>query len=228
MKALILTAYHKELDQFANYFNPSSLNQGVFHGEINNQHVGFASTGIGLVNAAISTTKFLTQHQPDFIFFSGIAGSLDPNLAMGDIVVGTHLLEAELINFIIEQDADLLKKDIAWPEPMLFPDDSLISLAKKIINTNQFPAKLGGIVSTDFFPKPPYLPATINHYSLDAIDMESFAFTRACQVFNKPNLVVRSMSNVAGDSLHDEIIDQDIFLAAKNAARFVVKLIENL
>src|SRR5882762_2957892 len=45
-------------------------------------------TGIGKVNAAITTTLVIEHFHPAEVLFSGIAGGVDPGLSPGDLVIG--------------------------------------------------------------------------------------------------------------------------------------------
>src|SRR2546430_683031 len=56
--------------------------QGLLRG----RPVVVALSGIGKVNAAITTTLMLEHFQPSEIIFTGIAGAVDPALSPGDLV----------------------------------------------------------------------------------------------------------------------------------------------
>ena len=60
-------------------------------GTLNGRSVVLAQTGIGKVNAAITTTLMIQYFKPKEIVFSGIAGGIDPALFPGDIVIGTEV-----------------------------------------------------------------------------------------------------------------------------------------
>src|SRR5882762_9543436 len=61
--------------------------QGLLRG----RQVVVALSGIGKVNAAITTTLMLEHFHPSEIIFTGIAGAVDPDLSPGDLVIGTEL-----------------------------------------------------------------------------------------------------------------------------------------
>ena len=60
-------------------------------GMLNGKAVVLAQTGVGKVNAAITTTLMIEHFKPAEIIFSGIAGGIDRSLTAGDIVIATKL-----------------------------------------------------------------------------------------------------------------------------------------
>lgn len=56
-------------------------------GTLAGQPVVLALTGISMVNAAMTTQMVLERFEVDTIVVSGIAGGVDPDLAIGDVVV---------------------------------------------------------------------------------------------------------------------------------------------
>ena len=55
--------------------------------EINGRHILFFLTGMSLVNAAMNTQLVLDHFHVTAVFFSGIAGGIDPAFHPGDVVV---------------------------------------------------------------------------------------------------------------------------------------------
>ena len=61
----------------------------IYCGEYAGKNVVLALSGIGKVNAALSTALVL-QHRPDFVITTGSAGGLGSGLKVGDVVIGTQ------------------------------------------------------------------------------------------------------------------------------------------
>ena len=55
--------------------------------EINGRHFVFFLTGMSLVNAALTTQMALDRFHVRAVFFTGIAGGVDPGLHAGDVVI---------------------------------------------------------------------------------------------------------------------------------------------
>jgi adenosylhomocysteine nucleosidase len=57
-------------------------------GALYGRRVVLAESGIGKVNAAMTTTLLIDHFQPRAVLFTGIAGGINPDLAPGDLVIG--------------------------------------------------------------------------------------------------------------------------------------------
>ena len=56
-------------------------------GELRGRSVVVALTGVGKVNAAMTTTILLMNWQPQQLIFTGIAGGVNPEIMPGDMVI---------------------------------------------------------------------------------------------------------------------------------------------
>jgi len=56
-------------------------------GKLSGKRVVIAFTGIGKVNAAMTTTLLIEHFQPNKVIFTGIAGAVNQQLQPGDIVI---------------------------------------------------------------------------------------------------------------------------------------------
>ena len=65
----------------------------VILGTLDGIAVALAETGLGKVNAAATATLLCDRYACDRILLSGVAGALDPSLAIGDVVVGTRIIQ---------------------------------------------------------------------------------------------------------------------------------------
>ncbi|HEX6143922.1 MAG TPA: 5'-methylthioadenosine/adenosylhomocysteine nucleosidase [Geminicoccaceae bacterium] len=63
------------------------------HGTLDGIEVVVAEAGIGKVNSAMVATLLASRFGADPLVFSGVAGGLDPDLAIGDLVVGERAIQ---------------------------------------------------------------------------------------------------------------------------------------
>src|SRR3954468_22579763 len=55
--------------------------------QVGKHDIDILYTGVGLLSSAVNITQYALQHKPHLIIQAGIAGSLDTNLSLGDVVV---------------------------------------------------------------------------------------------------------------------------------------------
>ena len=87
----ILGAFDKEVtlleDQLANRKQKTIEGIRFSSGQLNGRHVVVAWTGVGKVNAAMTTTLLIEHFKPKHVIVTGIAGAVNPELKPGDIVI---------------------------------------------------------------------------------------------------------------------------------------------
>ena len=73
------------------------IGQLVFYtGKINNRDIVLSLSGIGSVNAAITTTVLINHFNVKSIVFTGVSGAITNNLKVGDIVIGTNFIHYDV------------------------------------------------------------------------------------------------------------------------------------
>lgn len=195
-------------------------------GELNGTGVVVMQCGIGKVNAAIGTTLMLTRYQPHAIINTGSAGGISENLAVGDIVIGSH---------VTHHDVDVTAFGYAPGQmaqmPVNYPcDDALITAATQAANA--FPdanIHRGQIVSGDQFIADSARFAAIksNFPSALAVEMEAAAIAQTCYRFAVPFVVIRAISDLA-DGSASVSFDEFIKTAGKRSAEMVIALVKQL
>ena len=87
----ILGAFNKEIimleEQLTDKHQQQIEGMRFVTGRLHGKSVVVAWTGIGKVNAAMTTTLLIEHFSPAQVIFSGIAGGVNPKLAPGDIVI---------------------------------------------------------------------------------------------------------------------------------------------
>lgn len=63
------------------------------HGALDGREVVVAEAGIGKVNTAMVATLLHSRFGADLLIFSGVAGGLDPDLAIGDLVIAERAVQ---------------------------------------------------------------------------------------------------------------------------------------
>ena len=94
---LILGAMDGEIEAFLDNFvvlEKHTWKDFVYHSaRFNDKEVIIAKTGVGKILAAMITQKMIDIFNPSAIFCTGIAGSLNPELEIGEILLGTDSVQ---------------------------------------------------------------------------------------------------------------------------------------
>jgi adenosylhomocysteine nucleosidase len=93
---LICAIAHERIDLRAALRHDRQLEIGGFgfdEGSLDGRAVVLAEAGIGKVNTAAVATLLVARFGAGTLVFSGVAGGLDPELAIGDVVVATRAIQ---------------------------------------------------------------------------------------------------------------------------------------
>ena len=150
----------------------------VFAGRVGVTEVLATGTGIGPALATEATERFLAQHVVDHVVVSGIAGGIEGASAVGDLVVPTEVISAD--------------------DGSRFPATPLGGCRTAgVIRT-------GG---TDSYRVTAVALARFREEGVVALDMETAAVARVCQVRGIPWTAFRGISDMAGDeSVGEEVM----------------------
>ena len=192
-------------------------------GKLSGREIVVVRSGIGKVNAAICTQILVDQFHVDVIINTGIAGSLDAEIDIGDIVISTDAVEHDM-------DASIFGDPIGQIPQMdtfSFPaDESLVKLAKEV-NEKANPdvhTWNGRVVSGDqFVSSGEKKEQLIRVFDAKCTEMEGAAIAHAAYLNKISCVIIRAISDKADNSA---VVDYPAFEAA--AIRHSVRLIEAL
>ena len=231
MRIGIIGAMNEEVIELKNIMTDIQVekigNLEFFKGNLLNKEVILVEGGIGKVNAAICATLMIEHFKVSKVLFTGVAGGTNPDINIGDIVIGVDQIEHDfdstafgyalgqiprMDTYIFETDKDLV--DLAY------------SVAVEKFGREK--VRKGRIVSGDEFvasvEKIKWLRDTFN---ADCTEMEGAAVAHVCHVFKMPFLIIRAISDKAN---HDAKVDFPEFvkLAAKNSKTIIEGILERI
>lgn len=183
-------------------------------------------SGIGKVNAAVTTQILIENFAVDAIINVGVAGSLTRKLGFGDVVIATDL---------VEHDFDITAfgvplGQIARMDTFSFAADTKLNALLEQVNLVDNQLVLGRIVSGDQFiddgKKAVFLHT---EFTALACEMEGAAIAHVCYLNKIPFAVVRSLSDMAGqDGQGIHSFNELKEMAAERAALVIKNLLEKL
>jgi len=209
-------------------------------GSLHGRNVVVVWTGVGKVNAAMTTTLLIEHFKPKHIIFTGIAGAVNPQLRPGDIVIAEKTAHHDMGTIWPE---GLFVKGVknrldGMENPVFFgADERLLAcaqLAAERIDMRRFATVTGGrnpkiikgvIVTGDSFIASTEKCAELRKkLNADAVEMEGAAVAQICYQRQIDHLVIRSISDSADEGA---VTDKQMFyiLAAKNSSDLVTEMI---
>jgi adenosylhomocysteine nucleosidase len=195
-------------------------------GTLEGTEVVLLRSGIGKVNAAMSTTVLLERFSPDYIINTGSAGGLNPELNVGDVVISSE---------VRHHDVDVTAFGYEYGQvPQLPPafeaDAKLIQIAEDSAGEIEGIQTVKGLITTgDSFMSDPdrveFIKTKFNN--LQAVEMEAAAIAQVAYQFGIPFVIIRSLSDIAGKESNVSF-DQFLETAAINSATLVMKITGSL
>ena len=210
-------------------------------GQLSGKKVVIAFTGIGKVNAAMTTTLLIEHFKPDKVIFTGIAGAVNQQLQPGDIVIAEKTAHHDMGTIWPE---GLFHKGVknrlnGWENPVFFDsDEQLLKLAElaakqvefssiRIFSGQRNPKVVKGVVVTgdSFIASADKCAELRKKLNADAVEMEGAAVAQLCFQRGIGFLVIRSISDNADEGA---VLDKQTFyiLAAKNSSSLVIEMLD--
>lgn len=193
------------------------------HGNLWGTETVVVVSGIGKVNMAVCTQILIDAYQIDTVINTGVAGSLNNTLDIGDIVLSRCAQQHDMDVSPLGDPAGTIPR----MEQSIFPaDETLIKLAKAACEkaNPDIRCHIGKVVSGDQFiadaGKKNYL---IETFQGDCAEMEGAAMAQVAYLNQVPFLIIRAISDKADNSGH---MDYPAF--ARQAIIHTVQLLKEL
>ena len=197
-----------------------------YEGKLDEVAVVLLKSGIGKVNAAVSTTLLLANFQPKAVINIGSAGGFDPALEVGDVIISEavvhHDVDVTAFGYELGQLPSL---------PATFKaDQQLVALAERAVaSVGQVRAKVGLVGTGDVFMCQAERVAQTRAAfpALKAVEMEAAAVAQVCHKFAVPFVIVRSLSDVA-DKASPTSFEEYLATAAHNSSLMIRAMLKEV
>lgn len=230
MKVAIIGAMEEEVailrEKMENREDTVVANCEFYTGTLNGVDVILLKSGIGKVNAAMSTTILLERFQPDVVINTGSAGGFLSSLNVGDIVISTE---------VVHHDVDVTAFGYAYGQVPGMParyaaDERLIEAAEKsAAHIRDVQVAKGLIATGDSFMHDPVRVEFVRTQFPDlyAVEMEAAAIAQVCFQFGVPFVVIRALSDIAGKESNVSF-EQFLHKAALHSSELVQAMVDEL
>lgn len=205
-------------------------------GTLNGCHVVLAQTGMGKVNAAITTSLMLDHFKPNQVLFTGISGGVDPQLSPGDLVIGSKVTYHDYGTITPDSMYHRATQDpvTSLSNPLYFPSATkLVQLAQNVsgkLVLQKIQGRVPKIVTGVIVTGDVFVSSTTATQQLwakmhaEATEMEGAAVAQACWQVKTPFLIIRCLSDSASNNAHDDVA-AFYQTAAYNSATLVMAII---
>ena len=173
----------------------------IFTGTINGKFIILAQSGIGKVNAALNTQYIIDTYKPNIIINTGVAGGISEDLDIGDVVIGTYLVQHDFDVTVVGYAKGYMCTGVEKDKPTkYYCDKELVKSFQSCLEQNMSKQKihLGIIASGDKFISGKEIKKEINEYfGAVAVEMEGCAIAQVATRNKIPFVVTRAISDLA-------------------------------
>ncbi|WP_419881475.1 5'-methylthioadenosine/S-adenosylhomocysteine nucleosidase [Peribacillus sp. B-H-3] len=230
MKAAIIGAMEEEVtilrDKLENLEQVTIAGSEFNTGMLDGVEVILLKSGIGKVNAAMSTAILLEKFKPDAVINTGSAGGYLPSLNVGDVVISTevrhHDVDVTIFGYEYGQVPQM---------PAAFTSDpALLKIAEEAAKEiSDIQVAKGLIVTGDSFMHDPERVEFVRSQFTDlaAVEMEAAAIAQVAYQFGVPCVIIRSLSDIAGKESNISF-EQFLETAALNSTELILHMIKRM
>ena len=193
-------------------------------GTLEGRRICLLKCGIGKVNAAVGTAMMIERWNPGYMINTGVAGGFSENLKVGDIVLSDK---------VIHHDADAVVFGYVPGQIPGMPehyegDHALLSHAASLTPADPSVHLIPDLIASgdSFIHRDEQIEQIRKrHPDVAAVEMEAAGIAQACHLFEIPFLIIRSLSDVVGDTDNQLTYDEFLPLAARNSMDMVLKIL---
>lgn len=241
----IMSAMQEEIQALFNQLeNPIKSRKGkrdYYQGTLFGKKVVLVFSRWGKVASATTATQLINDFDLKELIFTGVAGAIDPNLNIGDIVIGKKLVqhdmnasplynafEIPLLNKTFFE-TNSLKREALTKASNLFISNFTSVISEKEAKTFHIKDPkvfVGDIASGDQFISKKTQTSFIskNLPNVLCTEMEGAAVAQVCYEYKIPFSILRIISDKANDNSH---IDFPLF-AKQIASKYALNIFESL
>ena len=223
--------------------NKSSQVKGMrtyYTGKLNEKDVVLVFSRWGKVASATTATQLINDFQIDEILFTGVAGAIDPNVQIGDIIIGKSLVQHDMNASPLVEKYEVPLLDKTFFETDLKRRTKLLTASEHFLNQIEFilspdvlkqfnivkPKVLeSDIASGDQFISSKKQSDQINKGlpTVKCVEMEGAAVAQVCFEYHIPFSIIRTISDNANNNAH---VDFPKF-AHKIASNYALEILKN-
>ncbi len=209
-----------------------TVGEVTFHiGTLQNKPVVISRAGIGKVRASSGMASMLNCFNISSVIFTGVAGGTREEEQVLDQIIGTSLIEhdygTQTNDGFVWGGGDPGKEEKG---DVFYCDEKLVNLAYETsVASMGSEGVYKGLIATgdQFIASADYVTWLREKFDAYACEMEGAAIARVCTTFQKPFVVLRTLSDMADGSAH-ESYQNFADLAADQSSAIVIQMVESM
>lgn len=212
------------LERVGEYKSVEYANNRYYEAEHKGLKLVIAYSKIGKVFSTLTASTMIEKFGVETLLFSGVAGAVNPNLQIGDLVVATRLAQHDLDITAFGHPFGYVPEGKQYVES----DEFLRTLSKEVASELNLELLEGTIATGDQFvcdtARKDFIATT---FQADALEMEGASVAVVCDALKVPFFILRAISDAAD---MDASFSFDEFLehSAVQSATFVMKMVDKL
>ena len=227
-KLAIMGAMEEEITPLLSHFTDIQKNEFAnniyYEAKLNNLDVVIAYSKIGKVFSTLTATTMIEKFGCDTLLFSGVAGGVNPELKIGDLIVANKLSQHDLDITAFGHPHGFVPGGSVYVET----SEKLKNIALEVAEENGVKIIEGIIATGDQFVCDEKRKDFIaNTFNADALEMEGASVAVVCDALNVPCLILRAISDTA-DMDAGFNFEEFLETSANNSANFLMKVIEKI
>jgi len=227
-KLAIMGAMEEEITPLLSHFTDIQKNEFAnniyYEAKLNNLDVVIAYSKIGKVFSTLTATTMIEKFGCDTLLFSGVAGGVNPELKIGDLIVANKLSQHDLDITAFGHPHGYVPGGSVYVET----SEKLKNIALEVARENDVKIIEGIIATGDQFVCDEKRKDFIaNTFNADALEMEGASVAVVCDALKVPCLILRAISDTA-DMDAGFNFEEFLETSAKNSANFLMKVIEKI
>jgi len=227
-KLAIMGAMEEEITPLLEYFTDIKKNEYAnntyYEVKLGDLEVVIAYSKIGKVFSTLTASTMIQKFGCDTLLFSGVAGGINPELKIGDLIVASKLSQHDLDITAFGHPAGY----VPGGEVYVNTDENLKNIALEVARENGIKIIEGIIATGDQFvcdeKRKEFIETTFN---ADALEMEGASVAVVCDALNVPCLILRAISDTA-DMDAGFNFEEFLVQSAKNSANFLMKVVDKI
>jgi len=227
-KLAIMGAMEEEIEPLLAHFKDVNVvefaNNKYYEVNYNGLDIVIAYSKIGKVFASLTATTMIEKFGCDTLLFSGVAGAINPELKIGDLIIADKLCQHDLDITAFGHPNGYVPGGSVYVET----SDSLRTIAKAVAAQNDLKVIEGTIATGDQFvhsvERKNFIEST---FKADALEMEGGSVAVVCDALDVPFFILRAISDTA-DGGADIDFDEFLKSSAVNSANYLIKIVDKL